>query len=102
MTMRTAASEFLVLFILLAFGWAPAVRLVAMEPANVTAIGAKAPNGSSLRDLRGNRRALFSFDKHRAVVLAFLGTDCPVSNLYLPGLIKLEKKYRSKKVQFIA
>ncbi len=39
---------------------------------------------------------------HKAVVLAFVGAECPVSNLYLPGLIELEKKYRGKEVQFLA
>src|SRR5207249_971470 len=37
-----------------------------------------------------------------AVVLAFVGIDCPVSNLYLPGLGELEKHYRTHKVQFLA
>jgi len=66
------------------------------------AVGAKAPDKSSLRDLRGNRRPLYGFKDHRVLVLAFLGTDCPISNLYLPGLIERDKKYRSKNVQFVA
>ena len=35
-------------------------------------------------------------------MLAFVGADCPVSNLYLPRLIELEKKYRAQQVQFLA
>ena len=35
-------------------------------------------------------------------MLTFLGADCPISNLYLPGLLALEKKYRPKGVQFLA
>jgi hypothetical protein len=66
------------------------------------AVGDKAPSNSSLRDLRGNRRAVQDFKDHRAVVLVFLGTECPISNLYVPGLLALEKRYRSKEVQFIA
>jgi peroxiredoxin len=66
------------------------------------AVGAKAPDKSSLRDLRGNRRPLYGFKDHCVLVLAFLGTDCPISNLYLPGLIERDKKYRSKNVQFVA
>src|SRR5262249_19346854 len=52
--------------------------------------------------LRGSGRPLHGFKGHRAVVLAFLGTECPVANLYIPGLIELEKKYRPQKVQFLA
>src|SRR5262249_1556604 len=70
--------------------------------AKAVAPGDKAPPGNSLRDLRGNRRSLHDFKGHTAVVLAFLGTDCPVANLYLPGLVDLEKQYRPRKVQFLA
>jgi peroxiredoxin len=67
-----------------------------------TALGDKVPNTSSLRDVRGNRRPLHDFKGRPAVVLAFLGTDCPVGNLYVPTLIALEKQYRAKNVQFLA
>ncbi|HKB01972.1 MAG TPA: redoxin family protein [Gemmataceae bacterium] len=66
------------------------------------AIGDKAPTVDQLRDLRGGRRPLAAFAGHKAVVLAFLGADCPVSNLYLPGLLELEKEYRTKDVLFLA
>lgn len=72
------------------------------KPMSAIAIGDKAPNRNSLRDLRGNRRALHDFKDHHALVLVFLGADCPISNLYVPGLLDLEKKYRSKEVQFLA
>ena len=72
------------------------------KPMSAIAVGDKAPNKNSLRDLRGNRRALHDFKDHRALVLVFLGADCPISNLYTPGLLDLEKKYRSKDVQFLA
>lgn len=66
------------------------------------AVGERAPEKSSLRDLRGNRRSLYSFKDNRALVLAFLGADCPLCNLYVPTLLELEKKYRGKDVQFLA
>ena len=72
------------------------------KPASAIAVGDKAPNKHSLRDLRGNRRALHDFKDHRALVLVFLGADCPISNLYVPELLDMEKKYRTKEVQFIA
>ena len=82
------------------------LALAAAAPADdrpkPAAIGDKVPPGEQLRDLRGGRRPLAGFAGHKAVVLAFLGADCPVSNLYLPGLVELEKKYRAKDVLFLA
>ena len=74
----------------------------AEEPTRAAALGDKLAGSSSLRDLRGNRRSLHGFTGHKAIVLVFLGTDCPISNLYLPGLLDLEKRYRPKQVQFLA
>jgi thiol-disulfide isomerase/thioredoxin len=68
----------------------------------VAALGAVVPKSNSLRDVRGNRRSLHDFKNNKAIVLVFLGTECPVSNLYIPGLIELEKSLRGKKVQFLA
>src|SRR5690242_247186 len=67
-------------------------------PAKAAGVGEALAGGTSLRDLRGNRRPLRDFKGYSAIVLAFLGTDCPISNLYLSGLIELEKKYRSRQV----
>src|SRR5450755_3851968 len=38
----------------------------------------------------------------KAVVVLFIGTQCPVNNAYMPKLIELEKEYRAKGVQFVA
>jgi hypothetical protein len=78
----------------------PAAR--AEEKGGPIAIGKAVPRGSVLRDLRGNRRSLHDFTGYRAIVLAFVGADCPVSNLYLPDLIAWEKSNRSKQVLFLA
>jgi peroxiredoxin len=72
------------------------------KPVTAIAFGEKAPNQSSLRDLRGNRRSLYDFKDHKALVLAFVGTDCPISNRHLTGLLEREKKYRARDVQFLA
>ncbi|MCI0683002.1 MAG: redoxin family protein [Gemmataceae bacterium] len=66
------------------------------------AFGVRAPDTRSLRDLRGNQRALHDLQGARAIAIAFVGVECPVSNLYLPGLVELEKKYRKQGVQFLA
>jgi thiol-disulfide isomerase/thioredoxin len=88
-------SRFLAFALLLALA-APAAAGPAAAP-----VGGKVPNVGTLRDVRGNRRALRSFGD-RAVVVAFVGTDCPLSNLYLPALVELEKRYRPRHVQFLA
>src|SRR5439155_11616530 len=83
-----------------------ALALAVLVPATAgeksAALGDKLPNAGGLRDLRGNGRTLHSFKDHAAVVVVFLGNDCPVSNLYLPSLLEMEKKYRGKNVQFLA
>src|SRR5438094_9866403 len=38
----------------------------------------------------------------KAVVVVFIGTQCPVNNAYMPKLVELEKSYRDKGVQFVA
>ena len=42
-----------------------------------------------------------SFKDKKAVVVVFLGTECPVANLYLPTLAELHKEYADKGVQFL-
>ncbi len=98
MSRRGFLVPLLVLGILSSGGW-PAH---AAEGDQAVKLGAKVPNSNSLRDLRGNRRPLQSFTGHKALVLAFLGADCPVANLYVPTLLELEKRYRPKQVQFLA
>jgi hypothetical protein len=91
----------LLLALALSCGGREAPRAKADEKAP-TALGAKVARGAVLRDLRGNRRSLHDFTGHRALVVAFVGADCPVSNLYLPELVEREKAYRPKGVQFLA
>lgn len=74
--------------------------LLATAPA--AELGERVPATGSLRDLRGNSRPLDGFKDTKAIVVAFVGADCPISNLYLPGLVELEKAYRAKGVQFLA
>jgi peroxiredoxin len=101
--MTRRGSFFLVAVTLFALGGREAFFSAgAVEPIRATAIGAKVAVSNSLRDLRGNRRSLHNFKGHRAIVLVFVGTECPVSNLYVPSLIELEKRFRHRQVQFLA
>ena len=100
--MRTRALLGLVAFATLIglAGWL--TPSVAEDKQKAVAIGGKVGNSNSLRDMKGNRRPLHDFKGNKAIVLAFLGTECPVGNLYLPELVTLEKKYRAKGVLFLA
>jgi peroxiredoxin/mono/diheme cytochrome c family protein len=56
----------------------------------------------TLRDARGKETSLADFKEHDVLVVAFLGTECPLAKLYGPKLAKLEKEYRSRGVGFVA
>ncbi len=40
--------------------------------------------------------------KAKAVVVVFIGTQCPINNAYMPKLVELEKEYKGKGVQIVA
>jgi thiol-disulfide isomerase/thioredoxin len=49
----------------------------------------------------GRSVSLYGFMGKKAVVVVFLGNECPVGNLYVPRLIELNKAYRGKGVIFL-
>jgi peroxiredoxin len=55
-----------------------------------------------LKDTAGKAWALEDAKGAKAVVVAFLGTQCPVNNAYVPKLVELHKEYADKGVQFVA
>ena len=65
------------------------------------AVGQKVPFVRSLRDLRGNRRSLRNYYRDQVLVLAFLGTDCPLANRYVPQLKRLFAHYHPRGVLFV-
>ncbi len=56
----------------------------------------------TLRDTAGKELRLYSFAGKQAVVVVFIGTGCPVSNLYLPRLAELAAMYGKDGIEFIA
>lgn len=60
--------------------------------AAVSPIGRKIDN-FTLRDFRGKETSLDEFKDAKAVVVAFLGTECPLVNLYAGRLNALAKEY---------
>ncbi len=55
----------------------------------------------TLRDFRGAESSLEQFAAKKAVVLAFVGCECPVAKLYGPRLATLAKAYEAQGVQFL-
>ena len=55
-----------------------------------------------LNDIHRRPRSIGGFKDKKAFVVAFVDTECPVSNLYVPALIDLHRKYTNNGVQFLA
>jgi peroxiredoxin len=64
------------------------------------ALGTRIPS-TTLTNTENQKVNLLDFKDAKVVVLAFLGTNCPVSNAYLPKLEELSNKFHDSKVQFI-
>jgi peroxiredoxin len=56
----------------------------------------------ALNDTAGKPVRLYGFAGKKGVVVVFIGTGCPVSNLYLPRLAELAQTYKPKGIEFIA
>ncbi|MEX0679471.1 MAG: redoxin domain-containing protein [Pirellulales bacterium] len=55
----------------------------------------------SLRDYRGKVRSLEEFSDAKLVVVAFVGTECPLAKLYAPRLEQLHKRFAPRGVAFV-
>ena len=55
----------------------------------------------TLRDHFGNEHSLDDFSDAKVVVVAFLGTDCPLVKVYGPRLNQIREKYADAGVQII-
>ncbi len=55
-----------------------------------------------LRDYRGNEVSLSDFDQSELVVLAFMGTECPLAKLYSSRLQELSEKYSDSQLTVVA
>ena len=58
------------------------------------------PVAFKLQDFRGAWHRLEDVRESKAVVVAFLGVDCPMASLYAPRLAELARTYESKGVAF--
>src|SRR5579872_178218 len=55
----------------------------------------------TLGDIHGKPHSLANYKNQKIVVLAFLGTECPMAKLYGDRLAELQQKYADKSVQFL-
>ena len=65
------------------------------------AIGARVAD-VAFKDVSGRRRTLGEFKSKKAIVVVFVGTECPIANLYFPTLAEMQKQYADRGVQFLA
>jgi peroxiredoxin len=61
-----------------------------------------APLQFEIIDIAGKKWTQQSLADHKATAFVFIGTGCPLANLYIPELKQLHENYSSKGVQLIA
>lgn len=71
------------------------------EDKGISPIGRKAEN-FTLNDFYGKPHSLDDYKDKSIIVLAFLGTECPLAKLYGPRLAELQAQLSDKGVQFLA
>ncbi|MGD9723728.1 MAG: thioredoxin family protein [Pirellulales bacterium] len=54
-----------------------------------------------LRDFRGKSFSLAELQDRRAVVVVFLGVECPLATLYAPRLVQLAERFADQQVAFV-
>lgn len=72
--------------------------LLILLAATATGADQTGPVDLELRDLEGKVHKLSELSDQKAIVLAFLGVDCPVSKLYAGNLVELAKTWGNKGV----
>jgi len=56
----------------------------------------------TLKDSSGQSHSLAAYKGKQAIVIVFVGTECPLANLYLPTLTKMHQTFSARGVQFLA
>src|SRR5262249_47261825 len=83
-------------------GWiALSLLTFATRPAG-TASAEERALAFSLKDVGGRDVALADFKDKKAVVVVFIGTECPVNNYYMPRLKGLHAEFAAQGVQLLA
>jgi peroxiredoxin len=91
--------------------WATRALFLALATISLSSAALAGPSTStpatkvvdfSLKDSSGRTIALGDFSSKRALVVVFIGVECPISNDFLLPLSELYKKYSTGGVQFLA
>ena len=83
------------------------ILLLAAGPSAAKAEEAQAPppgkrvENFELKDFQGKPFSLSQFGDKPAVVVAFLGTECPLATLYAPRLTQLAERFAGRGVAFV-
>jgi peroxiredoxin len=56
----------------------------------------------TLKDIDGQLHSLNTYKTKKAIVIVFVGTECPLANLYLPTLARLQRTFAAQGVQILA
>jgi peroxiredoxin len=64
-------------------------------------VGQQVPS-FELKDTLGRTISMSDFKDKKAIVVFFLGTECPINNSFMPTLTQLHKEFAPKGVQFLA
>src|SRR5262249_55323162 len=56
----------------------------------------------TLTDVRDGKKVSLADLKDKAVVVVFVGTECPVNNAYMPRLVELHQEFSKKGIAFLA
>jgi peroxiredoxin len=97
MCKRISLLTLLGLALLLPVFWRFSIRAESTRP-----IVGKTVAGFSLKDIEGKKISLGDLSDKKAIVVVFVGTECPINNAYLPRLVEFQKAYAHKGVQFLA
>src|SRR5215207_6909245 len=76
--------------------------MLAADPADPSVAAANKVEAFTLKDYRGAEYSLADWKDKKAVVVVFVGTECPLAARYGAKLGELAEKFKSSDVQFVA
>src|SRR3954451_14532642 len=82
--------------------WTLALALTLAAGLSAPHAGDKTITNFRLKDANGKAWALDDAKDAQAVVVVFLGTQCPINNAYAPRLAELHAAYAARGVLFVA
>ncbi|MBX9790764.1 MAG: redoxin domain-containing protein [Pirellulales bacterium] len=83
-------------------GSASAAELAASSQSKTADCLGRQIESFALPDFHGKARSLADFAEQKLVVVAFLGTECPLAKVYASRLVGLSKEFKSQGVAFVA